>query len=60
MSLSYDVAEQIARELDSALDKLKASMDEGPDGVSAVLTPGEATCLYRILTEVHRVKHSAR
>lgn len=42
--------------LDSALEKLKASMDGGPDGPPASLTAAESTTLYRLLTEVVGVK----
>lgn len=35
----------------SAAKKMKASMDEGPDGPPCVLTSSEATIIYRVLTE---------
>lgn len=53
-------AEQMRVTLDGALDKLKAAMDGGPEGSSAVLTPQEATVLYRSMTEVFGVPHAGR
>jgi hypothetical protein len=35
----------------SAGAKLKAAMLEGPDGPDCILTPAEATIVYRLLTE---------
>lgn len=51
-------AEQMRVTLDGALDKMKVSMDGGPEGPSAVLTPQEATVLYRSLTEVFGIPHA--
>jgi hypothetical protein len=49
---------QIALEtLMTSLDKLKASMDEGPGGNPATLNPSEACLIYRTLTEVYGVQH---
>lgn len=53
-----ETAELMRVTIDGALDKLKASMDGGPEGSSAVLTPQEATVLYRSLTEVFGIPHA--
>ena len=55
--MDMEMAASLNRSINSALDKLQTSMDDGPDGDPAVLTPAEATTLYRILTEVYGVKH---
>lgn len=41
-----------------ALDKLKASMMDGPEGKPAELTPEEATMVYRALTESLGIPHA--
>jgi hypothetical protein len=43
------MASAMAELMASAMAKLKAGMDEGPDGDSVVLTPAEATLIYRLL-----------
>lgn len=42
---------QVATNYNSAMKKLRATMNEGPFGSPAVLTPTEATTLYRMITE---------
>jgi len=44
----------------AALDKLKSSMDDGPGGKPAELTPEESAMLYRALTEVFGIRHAKR
>lgn len=46
-----DPAEHLRGEVQSALVKLKASMDDGPGGENATLTPSESCLVYRLLTE---------
>lgn len=44
---------------ESAARKLKASMDEGPDGQPCVLTPAEATIVLRALAPHYGVFKAA-
>jgi len=44
----------------SALDKLKAGMESGPEGDPVSLTPAEATVVYRLLTEQLGILHGAK
>lgn len=46
--------QRLAETLQSAVSKIKTSMDSGPaecGGESATLTPNECTVLYRLMTE---------
>jgi hypothetical protein len=46
----------VQSEIQSALDKLKAGMREGPDG-KVTLTNSEGMIFYRLLTEELGIKH---
>lgn len=46
-----DMANALAKDLESALRKLKGGMDDGPFGPNVELTTSESTVLYRILSE---------
>lgn len=41
----------VAMNYNSAMKKLRAVMNAGPFGAPAVVTPSEATVLYRMITE---------
>jgi hypothetical protein len=50
----------ILNKIESAGLKLKKCFEEGPEADPAVLTPEEATVIYRILTEKMRMRFPIR
>lgn len=48
--------EIMVNSVNSAAAKLRAGMNSGPDGDPVVLTPAEATVIYRLLTEQFGMK----